>query len=192
MHITDFLQSQYPHGIPEEITFYGGSFNPWHEGHSESLRKVHDQYVIVIPDRNPLKASSSYRFLEDQERIQKQLGKNQLLYTGFMNLQNPNPTQVWVREIRQLYPELKINFLMGFDNFVILDRWFSYQELLKDLSKIYILSRNDCELKRAAQIEKCRALNPELELVFLGSHPYEDLSSTKIREAKVSMFSTAM
>ncbi len=182
--IIDFIKSCYPEGLPGEILFYGGSFNPWHDGHKEALLKVREKHVIVIPDRNPLKPINPFSLRESEDKIIGDLGVHQWLYSGFLEKRAHNPTQAWIRSIKQEFPELEIALLMGFDNFAILDRWHNADQLIQDLSRIYVLSRNDCPEIKKNQIDLVKEKNNRLETVFLGNHAFEDLSSTLLRQLK--------
>ena len=42
-------------GSTDRITFFGGSFNPWHKGHGACLELCPEKNIIVIPDTNPFK-----------------------------------------------------------------------------------------------------------------------------------------
>jgi nicotinate-nucleotide adenylyltransferase len=186
LSIIEFIESCYPEGLPGEIVFYGGSFNPWHDGHREAIKRVNDKHVIVIPDRNPLKPINPFSLKESEERIEADLASQQWLYTGFLNKKTHNPTQIWVNEIRQKYPLLEISFLMGFDNFAILDKWYRGDLLISDLNRLYVLSRNDNEEVKKLQTNKIKNQNNNLELIFLGAHAFEDISSTKLRENQIA------
>jgi nicotinate-nucleotide adenylyltransferase len=186
LSIIEFIESCYPEALPGELVFYGGSFNPWHEGHREAIRRVNDKHVIVIPDRNPLKPINPFSLKESEERIEADLAPHQRLYTGFLSKKTHNPTQIWVSEIRQKYPHLEISFLMGFDNFAILDKWYRGDLLISDLNRLYVLSRNDNEEVKKLQTNKIKNQNKNLELIFLGAHAFEDISSTKLRENQIA------
>jgi nicotinate-nucleotide adenylyltransferase len=181
MTVVSFIETVYPDGPPSELVFYGGSFNPWHAGHSVALSKMADKHVIVMPDRNPLKPINPFSLEESLENIRSELTENKWLYEAFLNRRTHNPTAAWIHEVRMRFPEMKIALLMGFDNFVILDKWQKADQLLSDLDRIYILSRNDDESTRVQQSKNLLMMNPGLDMIFLGKHEYEDVSSSSIR-----------
>ena len=41
--------------LDEKVTFFGGSFNPWHDGHRACLELCDAANLIVVPDTNPFK-----------------------------------------------------------------------------------------------------------------------------------------
>ena len=50
-----FPTPQFDLSTKKEITFFGGSFNPLHEGHLECIRQFNDpENLIVVPDNKPL------------------------------------------------------------------------------------------------------------------------------------------
>lgn len=180
--ITDFIKSCYPLGIPGEMLFYGGSFNPWHDGHREVIKRVQGRDVIVIPDRNPLKPLNPFSLEQSLEAIRRDLVPRQWLYTGFLERNAHNPTQLWIRQVRSHFPQMDLGLLMGFDNFAILNKWFKIEELLGDLSNLCILSRQDDEVLKESQKKWVKTINPKLQLVFLGPHEFETISSSQLRD----------
>ena len=42
-------------GPLSRVTFFGGSFNPWHRGHRECLNLCAEDEIMVVPDCNPWK-----------------------------------------------------------------------------------------------------------------------------------------
>lgn len=156
----------------KEIIYFGGSFNPWHEGHSECLRKApKNPLKIVIPDHNPHK-EFSVRSLDLDEELIKSLNSNIHIYTGFFEQQINNPTIDWIADISLKLKSHKHSLLIGHDSYINLSKWKNYQELLKCLDKIYVLDRENESNERLYDINT----------VFLGSHKFEKLSSTKLRK----------
>lgn len=186
MRLLEFIQSQ---GLSEneELIFFGGSFNPWHEGHSECLRLLQNKMpVIVIPDHNPYKELIPDKDLNlDQLRaIISSLRTNTFLYEGFYNKNTKNPTTYWIKDLKQKIPTTKLSLLMGFDTFNALEKWIDAKELINNLSFLYIASRLENEEHRQKQIDVIKNINPNIVINFLGKHNYEELSSTKLRELK--------
>ena len=70
---------------------------------------------------------------------------------------------------------------MGFDNFAKLDQWFEWKKLLNLLTTIYVLSRQDQLFMKEKMLSLIGTEAPSLTVSFLGSHPFEYLSSTKLR-----------
>lgn len=187
MNLIEFINSEPELKNVDEVCFFGGSFNPWHEGHSACIQLLRKSIpLIVIPDHNPKKElqsieSKATSFAEIIE-ILSNFDQKSFLYTGFANKNEINPTTKWVQELKSSKPSLKISLLMGHDTFEKIDTWIDGHKLLKCLHKLYVASRLETTIIKTTQINNLRSLAPELEISFLGHHDFEDLSSTKIRE----------
>lgn len=157
-----------------EIVFYGGSFNPWHDGHTECLRQCPVKNLVVMPDFNPWKSKdtrSPFEVLRSTLEKISELGV--ACFAGFIGLEDANPTINWLEKISTK----KVSLLVGEDNFAKFHLWKNYQLILKIVEKIYVLPRHHdhCTLHECDHI-----LNSD-KIVFLGDHPYKDLSSTEVR-----------
>lgn len=184
MSLLDFINTHRELKESPEIIFFGGSFNPWHQGHEECVKKaVAYAPIIIIPDNNPFK--NYEQNLNRSPSIAKidQIvnDKNIFLYTGFSDLKKANPTYKWLKNLSDTIPQ-KLSLLMGFDSFITLHTWFEAPKLLASLSKIYMLSRLDQDDIKEEQRELIHSLNPKLDILFLGNHSFESLSSTKLRD----------
>ncbi len=174
--------------IINEITFFGGSFNPWHEGHQACIKLLKNylnkkHQLIVLPDINPWKNNELIPLLDRWEIYQNLLIKtNELIYPSFLFLDQKNPTYKWVTKLKSNQPTLKINLLMGFDSFSNLDKWYESEKLLKILNHIFVASRNDDLSVKNQRLEEYKKADPTLKVTFLGNHEHEDLSSTKLRQ----------
>ena len=71
---------------------------------------------------------------------------------------------------------------MGFDSFRTLPSWIESQDLLNNLSSLYIASRLEESNEQELIGSEIYKLNKNINIVFLGRHQFEDLSSTKLRE----------
>lgn len=165
-----------------EITFYGGSFNPWHEGHSECLRQCPAEDIVIIPDSNPWKGPKN---LEDnqiclwqsfREIVNKFQDSRFSLFPGFWILERTNPTVQWLPDVQIA----RKNFLMGDDNFFSLHKWTGVEKLMSSLSTIYVVPR----LYKKQEIEEFKEnfqKQFEVDVNVLSEHDFQNLSSTQIR-----------
>lgn len=171
----------------KELIFFGGSFNPWHAGHASCIKLMPtEKKIIVIPDHSPFKEITTDKekssSIEDIEKSLHQFSHQTFIFDEFFYANKKNPTVTWIKLLKEEFPEKKLSLLMGFDSFMTIDRWTNALELLKNLSVIYIASRMDNESIKEEQSVTLKSINPQLEIKFLGSHPYESLSSTQLRK----------
>lgn len=185
--IVDFITDHNFDTSFDEIVFFGGSFNPWHSGHSSCLTLMDkEKLIIVMPDHNPFKdvTKEENRFSSLTD-IKKELSirpKNTYLFEGFIQDPNHNPTHNWLRQVRSNFPKLKLSLLMGFDSFMSIDKWIEAKQIIKDTSCIYVASRLDNKDARQSQYYLLKSMDSNIEVDFIGHHDYEHLSSTAIRK----------
>jgi nicotinate-nucleotide adenylyltransferase len=171
--------SNYLHPLMKEsVTFFGGSFYPFHEGHRACLDLCPEKNIIVVLDRNPLKALNDFLPYEEYLKIKEALREtNYLIYPGFLAIKEKNPTSDWLPNVKAF----KKNFLMGDDSFLDILKWKNPEKLLLALSKLYIVPRKFSDTERLLQKEILLKINPKLEIIFLPDHPYKEISSSVLR-----------
>lgn len=167
-------------GREDEFFFYGGSFNPWHQGHQECVNQTYDQFhksISIIPDKNPLKEfqkkSCSYAsFLELSNRF---LNTPHWVYPGFVGLDQKNPTVDWITKVSS--PSM----IIGDDNFMIIEKWKDYHRLLTHLKRVIVIPRCFSMNEIFEKKELLQGLFPDLEILLLNQHSYQELSSRNLR-----------
>lgn len=166
--------------------YFGGSFNPWHQGHDECLRQClgaqQDFDIVVVPDTNPWKstavASATRCFYTRLILLAKNMENTSIsFYPGFWGAEAPNPTISWLPHTKDAARGL----LIGDDNFLSFHQWKDYHQLLRSLTRLYTVPRLHSKSELEKQREKLLAECPNLEIVILENHPYQDQSSTKLR-----------
>lgn len=165
------------------LTFFPGSFYPWHQGHAQCLELCPEKHILVVPDANPWKD----HFDKDRAYWSEVLELAALLektpyavYPAFIALGSANPTVDWLPRFHQQDK----NLLMGADSFLHLHKWKHYEKLLANLKKIYVVPR-ELDFKMIEEQKKLLALQvPALEVIVLEQHPFEHLSSRQIRGEK--------
>lgn len=164
----------------DSVTFFGGTFNPFHIGHLECLKLCPESNIILIPDCNPqkivLKRSVEKEIFELAYALESYPFS---IYPGFFIKEKSNPTASWLPNVNCA----EVNFLMGDDSFKGLQTWVSPELILRKLSKLYVVSRNYKFQDYKHVHEWALSINPKLLIVYLGEHPFMDVSSTKIRES---------
>lgn len=162
----------------DEIIFFGGTFNPWHEGHSECVRQAPSSPVFVVPDRNPWKEeierASSFERLKIICTILK--NKNVNIYPGFLAGEKKNPTYLWMGNLK-----IKKSMLIGDDHFLKIEKWYKYQKLLRCINHLYVVPRNSTAELLKDQCDKILAEIPSVSIVILKEHSFQKQSSTEIR-----------
>ena len=168
------------HEIKGAVTFFGGSFFPFHPGHMACLELCPEENIVIVPDCNPHKELlDKMNPYEDFMQLCLTLKDTPYsVYPGFMGRNRANPTSGWLPKVN--IPEK--NFLMGDDSFMGLLNWTQPEVLINALSKLYIVPRDYSPEDYTEQIEKVKALNPNLNIIILPDHPYKNLSSTKLRK----------
>jgi nicotinate-nucleotide adenylyltransferase len=166
--------------ISNSVTFFGGSFNPFHAGHLACLNLCPEKNILIVPDRNPFKSAHENENCFDYftELALKVKDTQFSLYPGFLIKTEGNPTSSWLPFVK--LPEK--NFLMGDDSYIDLLKWKNPDVIAKSLSKLYVAPRKytkDDYIKVELELLK---FNPNLEIHYLDEHPYMNLSSTELRK----------
>ena len=165
--------------IEKEIVFFGGSFNPWHEGHSACITLCPSKNIIVIPDYNPWKNLNKDKdywksFLDILSVVRND---DVFVFPGFWGAEGPNPTNSWLGNTIFNTKSL----LIGDDNFMSLLKWNNYEKVLNMLHYLYVVPRREDKetlLNKKADLLK---IVPKLKINVLADHNHKNLSSTDLR-----------
>jgi nicotinate-nucleotide adenylyltransferase len=168
------------HPIKDSVTFFGGSFNPFHAGHRACLDLCPEKNILIVPDRNPFKPVSEQVDIYDEFVALAESLKDTpySLYPGFLGKLTPNPTSSWL-------PFVKIkekNFLMGDDSFMSLQTWNDPEIFIRALTKLYVVPRQFTRSDYLNQETEIKKINPSLDVHYLADHPYKNISSTSLRK----------
>lgn len=120
--------------------FFGGSFNPIHNGHIALARQLRqlaglDEVWFVVTPLNPFKRDAT-DLLDDNERldmVRKALEGEEGLVASDYEFHLPQPNYSWktLRKLSEDYPDRQWVLLIGSDNWLAFDRWGHYEELLQ-------------------------------------------------------------
>jgi nicotinate-nucleotide adenylyltransferase len=163
----------------EEMTFYGGSFNPWHSGHESCVDLYSDKSkLVIIPDNNPQKAQVTGKLWENYKKILylQKATPEITLFPGFWRSSEANPTSDWLLNI-----EGKKNLLMGYDSFIGLETWKNFEKLIQAVEKIFVIGRQDDESLFTEKSNLLQSVNSKIKIIHLGGHAFEGISSTQMR-----------
>ncbi|MBF0205264.1 MAG: NUDIX domain-containing protein [Oligoflexia bacterium] len=171
----------------EETIFFGGTFDPLHQGHLACIKLCpNPERVIVVPDKNPFKplgsalslptscAWASYKLLSAKLK-----DIPCWVYPGFCGLEHTNPTSTWIKYFPQSY-----SLLVGDDVFLDLPKWHKVTSFINqdsNLKKIYVAPRNGDNSLIKQTIDWAQKLHPQLQIIRLAEHPYQTISSSCLR-----------
>jgi nicotinate-nucleotide adenylyltransferase len=173
------------HPIIDSVTFFGGSFNPFHRGHRACLDLCPEKNILIVIDRNPFKDHTyqnqkSHVYADFLKLAESMKETHYSFYPGFLGVNGPNPTSSWLPKVRIA----ERNFLMGDDSYMSLLTWKNPGEFLRALTKLYVVPRNFSRADYLAQERLIKKENPALDVIYLSDHPYKNISSTELRLEK--------
>jgi nicotinate-nucleotide adenylyltransferase len=171
------------HKIENAVTFFGGSFNPFHEGHRACLDLCPEKNILIVPDRNPFKdvRSSKFAYEEFMQLARGLEATRYSLYPGFLIKAEKNPTSSWLPRVRIA----EKNLLMGDDSYMSFLKWNNPEAIVTSLSKLYVVPRKFTKTDYMAIEPQLLSWNPDLLVHYLADHPYKNISSTDIRETRL-------
>lgn len=164
------------------IGILGGSFNPIHIAHlllaEYTLEILGLNKIIFIPtSRTPLKDESSFSPSERLAMVRAAVQDDNRFAVSDIEIQRDNIsyTYITIAELQKEYPNAHFYLIIGYDNFLIFDKWRRYEEILEKTT-IVVLRR----FKTDDIIQKNNLIN-QGDFIFLDS-PVINITSTKIRE----------
>ncbi|MDO9181982.1 MAG: hypothetical protein Q7U04_06220 [Bacteriovorax sp.] len=169
------------HPIADSVTFFGGSFNPFHAGHRACLDLCPEKNILIVPDCNPFKDNTQKPELVYDNFLSLALelkDTNYSLYPGFLARNQANPTSLWLPKVQMN----EKNFLMGDDSYMSLLTWKNPDAIIKALTKLYVVPRIFSKADYLKQEIEIKKINPNLEIHYLADHPYKNISSTDLRK----------
>lgn len=118
--------------------FFGGSFNPIHNGHIAIARQLLacgslEEIWFVVSPQNPFKQNIA--LLNDEKRLQLTrialANEPRLIATDYeFRLSKPSYTWLTLQSLSRDFPERQFVLLIGGDNWAAFDRWAHYKEIL--------------------------------------------------------------
>ena len=162
----------------KKVALYFGSFNPIHNGHiglGEYLLEhadVDELWYVVSP-QNPLKKRTDlwddelrYRLACEATKGNERMGVCDVEF----DLPKPSYTVNTLRILSEKYPDCQFSLLIGADNYQIFDKWYCYEEILRDYT-IYVYPREGVEVDMTKF--------PQMKWLDAPLYP---ISSTMVRE----------
>lgn len=176
-----------PFGVPEprgRHIFFGGTFNPWHQGHATCVQQCPDpENLVVVPDSNPFKHQTAHQcsWQHYLSLVAHLDGLAERVFPGWCGSELPNPTANW-------FPAVPGSnaLLLGDDSLASLPGWLDASRLARSLTRLFILPRKTPASQISSAQTWLKQQNPNCELTFLADHPFRHLSSTEIREEGIN------
>lgn len=165
---------------------FGGTFNPFHIGHYEMLKALQNdtdiEEIFVMPDKIPPHKVCDY-LADDTERIEmckiacKDFSKAQLSLIEFQR-DGKSYSYDTITTLKSKYKNKDFVFVIGGDMLVYFDKWYKYEEIIKELPFI-VFKRSDTNLEYFNEsIEKFRAMGMK---ITVKNEIIPCVSSTEIR-----------
>lgn len=171
----------------EKLGIFGGSFNPVHNGHIYLLKSLKEKLglskVLVMPSSVPPHKDILEK-VPDGKRIdmlKKALAGIEDVEISLFEIENGGKSYTYftLEEMKRLYPESEIYFLVGSDMFLSLDSWFNYPKIM-DMAVFCAVPREKEDRARLKEKQKYFSLLGYRTEV-LDIEPL-DISSSLIRE----------
>jgi nicotinate-nucleotide adenylyltransferase len=160
-----------------KIGLFFGSFNPIHTGHlivaNHFLNNTNlDKIWFVVSPVNPFKINSD--LLDERTRlflVNTAIQNDERIAASDIEFQLPKPsfTINTLLYLKDAYPDHEFSIIMGSDNFLDLDKWKDYEDIISNY-KILVYLRTGFEVKDK--------FNADAEVL---NAPILDISSTEIR-----------
>ena len=170
---------------------FGGTFNPFHNGHYEMLRALQDddniEEIWLMPDKIPPHKDCDY-LPSDSDRISmceliaKEFSKASVSSVEFER-EGRSYSYDTVVELKKKYTDKNFIFVCGGDMFVYFPKWYKYKDLMK-LLPFYVFSRiSTDETEFKACINRFEEMGMQ---IILNDALIPNISSTDFRNGKDS------
>lgn len=133
-----------------KIAIYGGTFNPPHRGHVESLQAVYKQAkpdrVLVIPASIPPHKELAAGSPDAEKRLElTRLAFKELPYAEVTDMEltrtGKSYTSDTVAELLSKYPDAELMLAMGTDMFLSFETWHEYRYLIDNVTMLVFARR---------------------------------------------------
>ena len=162
----------------------GGTFDPPHMGHIKLALAAKEQLgldrIIILPAANPphKKSMTSPRHRRNMAAIAAQQYGFELCEIEYLR-KKPSYTVDTIAELKKLYPDDKLYFIIGGDSMLDFETWYNWEKLIKMCAFAVGARTNEQQeaVKKTAD-EKKRRFNAEIYVLDFTPH---EVSSTEIR-----------
>lgn len=170
-----------------KIGIMGGTFNPIHIGHliaaQTSYEALNLDEIIFIPSGDPPhKTANSLVPAEQRFKMVKiAVEDNKNFSVCNMEINRPGKTYTYdtLLELRKLYPDDIIYFIIGYDTLKEMDSWKDIKSVFK-LCRFIVVNRGNTTEDLYSEIKRKKEnYNAQIEIVKI---PNIEISSTEIRD----------
>lgn len=162
-----------------KVGIFGGRFDPIHTGHLIIARDVIEEFqldrIIFLVSFNPPHKPTIANFEDRFEMVKRAIvGEDRFEVSSLekkLGLRKTY-TALVLEEFKKEYPQERLFFLVGADQYIEFPRWYHPEMVLK-LAKLIVLERPEVEIPRTI-------LKPDNIVFFKGR--VIAISSTEIRE----------
>lgn len=172
---------------------FGGTFNPFHNGHYEMLKALNENdkigKILIMPDRIPPHKSAD-ELVSDADRIKMceivaaDFAKAQVCDIEFKR-EGKSYTYDTVNLLKELYPNENFAFVCGGDMLVYFDKWYKADELMKMLPFI-VFSRTSTDND---EFNSCiKRFSEKGMQIILMDNEIPNISSTDFRKTPLKEF----
>lgn len=180
------------------LAFYGGSFNPVHYGHLKTAQYLAEllpqSRIIFLPNSSPPHKDTAKLSYEARRAMLAAALAECLPDTarfGICDLEADatvrHYTSDTMRQLKALYPEQFLAFIMGWDSLVTLDQWKQGLEL-HQLAQLIVLKRPGPQQELPPAVQASIAAYPAHYRIV--ANPEFDVSSSAIR-AQIAQLKSA-
>lgn len=165
-----------------KIGIFGGTFNPVHKAHLETCNYVKKKYslekILLVPSSIPvhktLDGNVNQKHRVNMLKLAIRQYENFELCLDEVNRDEKSYSYITAENIKKMYPNADLYFILGTDSFNTLDKWEKPDRLIDIVSFIVMQRPGDLLNKKLA---KC------VGKVYLSDNKMIDISSSSIRSS---------
>ncbi|MFA5879687.1 MAG: nicotinate (nicotinamide) nucleotide adenylyltransferase [Candidatus Margulisiibacteriota bacterium] len=178
----------------QKLIIFGGTFNPFHNGHAAILETLNkefpDEKIIIIPNYLPPLKDVLYQEKNDLDiflahrvkMLQLMLKVFPFCELDFYEVKRKcvSYTINTIKRFQELYPTAELYYVIGSDNYFNLHNWKNYLDLIR-MTNFIVINRKETLLNEYLEYEK--KFKDEVgkkDFLFLKIKPVE-ISSSEIK-----------
>jgi len=180
----------------QAIGFLGGTFDPIHFGHLRPALEISErlslQKLFLMPNHiAPHKSDTQCTSLQRSDMVKLAIASQPMMEidTRELNRDKASYTIDTLKELKQVYPNTPICFIMGMDSLLSFNSWYKWQEIL-DYCHIVVSQRPQWHpnFNTTIQevIDRCQTINiQDLHTLDHGKIYFQDTSQLDISSSYI-------